>query len=229
MHARSSSRTLPRKPMSTILRSLLRSPALRSTPLALRRPLAQPVVLRSTLLHARTVASSVSGKPGSQTFEHAALNIKEEIGNSATDLAKVIAAANVTQDAVSPTGASFVRSRVLVSSSILFLMVMDICVAWNHVFCSIISPQTSLSVWPRWCVLSQSPVDRFMRLLNSGGLPYLGASATTVYLAHQAGLAATGVTTHIDPGVALTILDQALNFQVTYGAVMLSFLGQFPS
>jgi len=29
----------------------------------------------------------------------------------------------------------------------------------------------------------------------------------------------------MDPGVALTILDQALNIQVTYGAVMLSFLG----
>jgi hypothetical protein len=60
-----------------------------------------------------------------------------------------------------------------------------------------------------------------------GGLPYLGASATTVYLAHQAGLAATGNLANIDPGVALTIFDQALNIQVTYGAVMLSFLGGF--
>jgi hypothetical protein len=60
----------------------------------------------------------------------------------------------------------------------------------------------------------------------SGGLPYLGTSITTVYLAHSAQLAATGVVTNIDPGVALTILDQALNIQVTYGAVMLSFLGQ---
>jgi hypothetical protein len=59
----------------------------------------------------------------------------------------------------------------------------------------------------------------------AGGLPYIAASATTVYLAHQAGLAASGVITHIDPGVAHTILDQALTFQVTYGAVMLSFLG----
>ena len=60
----------------------------------------------------------------------------------------------------------------------------------------------------------------------SGGLPYLGTSITTVYLAHSAQLAATGVVTNIDPGVALTILDQALNIQVTYGAVMLSFLGR---
>jgi hypothetical protein len=59
-----------------------------------------------------------------------------------------------------------------------------------------------------------------------GGLPYIAASGTTVYLAHQAGLAASGIITHIDPGVAHTILDQALTFQVTYGAVMLSFLGE---
>lgn len=79
----------------------------------------------------------------------------------------------------------------------------------------------------------------------AGGLPYLGASGATVYLAHQAGLAAQGklavpelkhivrltcimtigLVPNIDPGVAITILDQALQLQVTYGAVMLSFLG----
>lgn len=61
--------------------------------------------------------------------------------------------------------------------------------------------------------------------IQLGGLPYIGASATTVYLAHQAQLAASGVAIGMDPGVALTVLDQALNIQVTYGAVMLSFLG----
>lgn len=53
----------------------------------------------------------------------------------------------------------------------------------------------------------------------------MASAGTTVYLAHQAGLATAGTLTNIDPGVALTILDQALNFQVTYGAVLLSFLG----
>lgn len=61
----------------------------------------------------------------------------------------------------------------------------------------------------------------------AGGLPYIGSAGTTVYLSYQAGLATTGVLTNIDPGVALTILDQSLNFQVTYGAVLLSFLGMF--
>ncbi|KAJ7029363.1 hypothetical protein C8F04DRAFT_1116709 [Mycena alexandri] len=58
-----------------------------------------------------------------------------------------------------------------------------------------------------------------------GGVPYIGTAVTTVYLAHEAGLAAAGKLAHIDPGVAITMVDQALNIQVTYGAVMLSFLG----
>ena len=68
-----------------------------------------PSRLPGLVLLTRTVANSVSGRPGSQTLEHAATNIKEEVGNSAADLAKVIAACNVTRDAVGPTGAeSFV-------------------------------------------------------------------------------------------------------------------------
>ena len=35
----------------------------------------------------------------------------------------------------------------------------------------------------------------------------------------------SGLIPNIDPGVAITLLDQALNLQTTYGAVMLSFLG----
>ena len=46
-----------------------------------------------------------------------------------------------------------------------------------------------------------------------------------IYLANQAGLATQGALSNIDPGVALTLLDRALSIQVTYGAVMLSFLG----
>jgi len=46
-----------------------------------------------------------------------------------------------------------------------------------------------------------------------------------IYLANQASLATQGALSGIDPGVALTLLDRALSIQVTYGAVMLSFLG----
>jgi len=59
----------------------------------------------------------------------------------------------------------------------------------------------------------------------AGALPYLGTSGTVIYLAHQASLAAHGALPNIDPGVVLTLLDRALSIQVTYGAVMLSFLG----
>lgn len=59
----------------------------------------------------------------------------------------------------------------------------------------------------------------------AGALPYLGTSGTVIYLANQASLAAQGTLSNIDPGVALTLLDRALSIQVTYGAVMLSFLG----
>ena len=59
----------------------------------------------------------------------------------------------------------------------------------------------------------------------AGGLPYLGSALTTIYLARQAGEAAVGAVSTIDPGVAITMLHQALDIQMTYGAVMLSFLG----
>lgn len=58
-----------------------------------------------------------------------------------------------------------------------------------------------------------------------GGLPYLASSGTTVYFAHQAGLVASGAMLSIDPTTVQTLLDQALSFQVTYGAALLSSLG----
>ncbi|KAF8969609.1 hypothetical protein BDZ97DRAFT_1794244 [Flammula alnicola] len=177
--------------MNSICRPLFRSIAVRNVPLAYRRPLpiARPAILglTSTLLHARHVASSVSMRPGSQTLEHAATNVKEELGNSAADLAKVIAGANVAGDSILDSGAdSFLGLTSKVAHEV--------------------------------------PQPIFVLGLV-GGLPYIAASATTVYLAHQAGLAGSGVAVGMDPGVALTIFDQALNLQVTYGAVMLSFLG----
>ena len=90
--------------MISLFRPILRA---RKNPLAIRQftHVARPISLRitATRLHARTVASSVSIRPGSQTLEHAATNVKEELGNSAADLAKVISGTNVTTDSVSDT------------------------------------------------------------------------------------------------------------------------------
>ncbi|KAJ3858438.1 hypothetical protein EV359DRAFT_52216 [Lentinula novae-zelandiae] len=139
------------------------------TPLAINKP-------RPTIF-VRSVASTVSNKPGSQTFDHAALNIREEAGNTAADVAKSIAGGNMP--------------------------------ASDHSFVAITSSMAS-SV--------PKPVLVFGLL---GTIPYVGTGATTVYLASVAGANQTS----IDPGVALTLLDQSLNIQVTYGAIMLSFLG----
>ncbi|KAI0062223.1 hypothetical protein BV25DRAFT_1907609 [Artomyces pyxidatus] len=188
--------------MNTLLcaRPALRAPSLRRAPLSLRAPYTRlapltahprapsynPLRLAVAFQQNRGVASSVSGRPGSQTIEHAALNVREEVGNSTVDWAKSIAGGNLNVDAVQNDRETFLGITSAVAYSV-----------------------------PR-------PYVVFGLL---GGVPYLAASAATVYLAHQAGLTASGIITNIDPGVALTILDQALSIQVTYGAVMLSFLG----
>ncbi|KAH9900846.1 hypothetical protein C8Q73DRAFT_636886 [Cubamyces lactineus] len=182
-------------------------PALRRAPVVFGRgistsssfsPLARtPFIPKSTLprsttyllrnqLIVRGAASSVSGRPGSQTVGHAAQNIREEVGQSAADLAKSIAGGNVFQDNVEPTQQTFLGITNAVAHAV---------------------PQP------------------YVIFGLAGGLPYLGTAGATVYLARQAGIAAQGLVPNIDPGVAITILDQALNVQVTYGAVLLSFLG----
>ncbi|KZT27332.1 hypothetical protein NEOLEDRAFT_1130863 [Neolentinus lepideus HHB14362 ss-1] len=182
--------------MNTLFGSVSRAAALRRAPLALRRPpnvhsfiaktLAERAIPLTATVQARGVASSVSGRPGSQSVGHAAQNVREELGNSAADLARSIAGGNMTSDNVAPTQRTFLGITNAVAHSV---------------------PRPYITVG----------------LL--GGVPYIGTAATVVYLARQAGLAVAGVNVGMDPGVASTILDQALNIQVTYGAVMLSFLG----
>jgi len=50
----------------------------------------------------------VSGKPASQTISQAAVNVREEVGNSTADWAKVIAGGNSTADSVKPDSETFV-------------------------------------------------------------------------------------------------------------------------
>lgn len=99
--------------MNTLFRPGLRPVVFRKSPFILRPQLARPVPSAFTLYHRRLVASSVSNRPGSQTLEHAATNIKEEVGNSAADLAKVIAGANVKDDPLVPEGSpSFASAQI---------------------------------------------------------------------------------------------------------------------
>lgn len=78
--------------------------------MALARP--ERILTTSYILQKRMVASSVTNRPASQTFEHAATNVKEELGGTASDVAKIIAGANVTTDAVSDRSTeSFVSTK----------------------------------------------------------------------------------------------------------------------
>lgn len=160
-----------------------------TTPVLLRRNLSSAVPrVHQTLLNAkpttgisfryptrtqiivRTAASQVSGRPGSQTIGHAATNIKEEVGNSTADLAKTIAGGNYFSDAVEPTQQTFV-SPVFSQFSLRQLMVLQLGIT-NSVAHAVPKPYIVFGL--------------------AGGLPYLGSALTTVYLARQAGEAATG-------------------------------------
>ena len=177
---------------------------LRATPLVLRKPtVTQPQLFNVVREHRRAVASSVSGRPASQTLKHAATNIKEESGNSAADLAKMIAGSNGMEEKIA-SDASFVRLHSHFGTNLL-IGVLQIHIT-KQIAADVPKPYLYFGLF--------------------GALPYLGASATTVYCARQAGLAAAGNYTGLDPGLAITYLDQALNVQVTYGAVLLSFLGK---
>lgn len=175
-----------------LLVSFNSSPLLRNAPLTLRRPGNKERILscvatsNSTRVHARFAASSVSGRPGSQSVEQAAQNVREEVGNSLTDWARSIAGGVFTVDIVKPTVDSFVGITSAIATKV--------------------------------------PTPALVMGL-AGGLPYIASAGMTVHYAHQAWKAAMGIATNIDPGVALTVLDEALYFQVHYGAVMLSFLG----
>lgn len=54
----------------------------------------------------------------------------------------------------------------------------------------------------------------------------MGTGLASAYFARQAGEAAAGVASSVDPTVALTLLQDCLHIQVTYGAVLLSFTGK---
>jgi hypothetical protein len=64
--------------------------------------------ISNVLQQRRAVASLVSGRPASQTISQAAVNVREEVGNSTTDWAKVIAGGNSTADAIKVDRESFV-------------------------------------------------------------------------------------------------------------------------
>ena len=73
-------------------------------------------------------------------------------------------------------------------------------------------------------IASRVPKHVFVMGL-AGSLPYLGTALSTLYLARQAGQASIGAIWNIPSEAAVDLLNTSMNIQVTYGAVMLSFLG----
>ena len=110
VYSLASSNTLLKPTMNTIFRPLLRTSVYRNPRIiaragipALRRPMpiVCPQIPGTSLLQKRLAASSVTNRPGSQTLEHATINVKEELGGTASDVAKIISGANVNTDSVS--------------------------------------------------------------------------------------------------------------------------------
>ena len=105
---RTTAPTLLRRNFATTLKN----PLLAAKPAPLLRN--KLTVFNPNQFAVRTVASQVSGRPASQTIEHAAENIREEVGNSAADLARTIAGGNYFDDSVKPPSSdTFVSSVCL--------------------------------------------------------------------------------------------------------------------
>jgi hypothetical protein len=86
-----------------LVRSVTRSLTRTSPPFLLRVRIKVPV---------RAAVNQVTNKPGSQTIEHAATNVREEFGNSAADIARSIAGGTLNTETLKPKEWSFVSVRI---------------------------------------------------------------------------------------------------------------------
>ncbi|KAF8709495.1 hypothetical protein RHS03_03070, partial [Rhizoctonia solani] len=67
--------------------------------------------------------------------------------------------------------------------------------------------------------------DPAMKVGLAGGIPYIGTALASVYYARQAAQAMAGQLHGVDVETSLQLLNQIQHVQVTYGAVLLGFLG----
>jgi hypothetical protein len=99
-----------------VLRTTVLSRSLPHTHLAplayIRSQPSQILRIANAFQQHRAVASHVSGRPASQTISQAALNVREEVGNSTTDWAKVIAGGNYGSDTVKTDRETFVSGSL---------------------------------------------------------------------------------------------------------------------
>ncbi|CAD6897961.1 unnamed protein product [Tilletia controversa] len=154
--------------------------------------------------HPRTAANPQSGKPTSDNVSHMVKNIKEEAGQVAASLSNSIAGragSGAGKRSGGPAEGEGADGVVGGAKEIL----ADARAVTKEMTAAM--PQPAL-VWGA-----------------AGVVPYVTTAGASVYLARQAWLVGNGMDTHLDLDTAQALLLHAQNIQVSYGAIMLSFLG----
>ncbi|PWN41491.1 hypothetical protein IE81DRAFT_324482 [Ceraceosorus guamensis] len=143
-------------------------------------------------------ANAQSGKPASDNWKHTVKNVKEEAGQVKSSIESAVAG--------SPgSGAGSSNEGPDSSPSGAADLLGDARSVSSEMFQAV--PRPAL-LWGA-----------------AGVLPYISTAGASVYLARQTNLVANGMDTHIDYETASALLLHAQNVQISYGAIILSFLG----
>jgi Protein of unknown function (DUF3429) len=142
-------------------------------------------------------ANPQSGKPASDNLEHMMKNVKEEAKGVGASIGSAVAGTSSTSESANQQQAKEAgQTNELVSDAKTIVGEMVLRV-----------PRPAL-LWGA-----------------AGIVPYVSTAGASVYLARQAQLVAQGLDSHIDFETASALLLHAENVQITFGAVLLSFLG----
>lgn len=142
-------------------------------------------------------ANPQSGKPASDNFEHMIKNAKEEAKGVGSSISSAVAGTSSTSESANASQAKEAgQTNELVSDAKTIVGEMVQRV-----------PKPAL-LWGA-----------------AGIVPYVSTAGASIYLARQAQLVAQGLDSHIDFETASALLLHAENVQITFGAVLLSFLG----
>ncbi|KAE8224620.1 hypothetical protein CF319_g2505 [Tilletia indica] len=151
----------------------------------------------------RWAANPQAGKPTSENVSHMVKNIKEEAGQVAASLTNSIAGRAGSGAGKRSGGGESEGAEGLISGTQEILAdVKGVTAEMTRAM-----PQPAL-VWGA-----------------AGVIPYVTTAGASIYLARQAWLVGNGIDTHLDLDTAQALLLHAQNIQVSYGAIMLSFLG----
>ncbi|GAA97729.1 uncharacterized protein L969DRAFT_55314 [Mixia osmundae IAM 14324] len=154
-----------------------------------------PSPLRSIEAHRRHASSSVAGQPASSSFKETGQNAKQEASKAVKDVTQAISGANATTSQLQGGDLSEAES-------------------------SLKSVENIMENVPREAIVWGA----------AGLIPYVATSLTTVYLARVAGQAQAAEMlgrgqSPMNEETALALLHHVEHIQVSYGAIILSFLG----